>query len=114
MTFGPFAISGVFRKFCSNLAGSLVEKLPAAVNKFGLHSVEIYYNNALHLQDNKFVFQTIESSSVLKLLKKVKVNRAAGMNNMSGRFLKDGADISDNSNVQFYLLSYLTFQITAD
>ena len=63
------------------------------MNKFGLLSVEAYYKNVLHLQENKFTFQTIESSSVLKLLKNVKVNKAAGMDNISRGFLKDGADI---------------------
>ena len=41
----------------------------------------------------EFTFHSIESSSVLKLLKNVEVNKAAGMDNISGRFLKDGADI---------------------
>ena len=45
------------------------------------------------MQKNRFKLQTIESSSVLKLLKNVEVNKAAGMDNISGRFLKDGADI---------------------
>ena len=93
LTFDPFAISEVFQKFYSNLASNLVDKLPAAVNKFGLHSVEVYYKNVLQLQENKFIFHTIESNSVLKLLKNVEVNKAAGIDNISGRFLKDGADI---------------------
>ena len=45
------------------------------------------------MQENRFTFQTIESSSVLKLLKNIEVNKAAGMDNISRRFLKDGADI---------------------
>ena len=77
VTFDPLAITEVFQKFCSNLAGNLVEKLPAAVNKFGLHSVEVYYKNVLHLQENEFAFQTVESSSVLKLLEEVVANKAA-------------------------------------
>ena len=81
-----------FKKFYSTLASNLVEKLPAAVNKFGLHSVEVY-KNVLHLQENNFTFQTTESSSVLKLLKKIEVNKAADMDNISGIFLKYGADI---------------------
>ena len=93
MTFDPFAISEFFQKFYSNLASNLVDKLPAAVSKFGLHYVEVYYKNVLQLQENKFIFHTIESSSVLKLLKNVEVNKAAGIDNISGRFLKDGADI---------------------
>ena len=77
LTFDPFAISEVFQKFYSNLASNLVDKLPAAVDKFGLHSVEVYYKNVLQLQENKFIFHAIESNSVLKPLKKVEVNKAA-------------------------------------
>ena len=84
MTFDPFAISEVFQKFYSNLASNLVDKLPAAVNKFGLHSVEVYYKNVLQLQENKYIFHTVESSSVLKLLKNVEDNKAAGLDNISG------------------------------
>ena len=36
LTFDPFATSEVFQKFYSNLASNLIDKLPAAVNKFGL------------------------------------------------------------------------------
>ena len=53
LTFDPFAISEIFRKFYSNLANNLAEKLPAAVNKLGLHSVEVYYKNVLRLQKKK-------------------------------------------------------------
>ena len=45
------------------------------------------------MQENKFTFQVTESSTVLKPLKNVEVNKAASMDNISGRFLKDGADI---------------------
>ena len=103
-TFGPFAISEVFQKFCLNLASKLVDKLPAAVNKFGLHSIVVYYKNVLHLQENRFTFQTIESSSVLELLKNVEVNKVGGMDNISGRFLKDGVDILAITVTQIYNL----------
>ena len=33
------------------------------------------------------------NQAVFKLLKNVELNKAAGMDNISGRFLKDGADI---------------------
>ena len=62
LTFDPFTISEVFQKFCSILACNLVDKLPAVVNKFDLHSVEVYYKNVLLLQENKFKFHTVESN----------------------------------------------------
>ena len=88
MTFDPFAINEVFQQFYSNLASNLVDKLPAALKTFGLHSVEVYHKNVLQLHENKFIFRTIESNSFLKLLKNVEVNKAAGIDNISGRFLK--------------------------
>ena len=63
------------------------------MNKFGPHSVQVYYKNVLQLQENKFIFHTIESNSILKLLKNVEVNKAPGIDNISGQFLKDGANI---------------------
>ena len=116
MTFDPFAISEVFQKFYSNLASKLVDKLPAAVNKFGLHSIVVYHKNVLHFQENIFTFQTIESSSILKLLKNVEVNKAAGIDDISGRFLKDRADILaiPVTQICYLSLSFLTFQITVN
>ena len=93
LAFDSFAISEVFQNFYSNLASKLVDKLPATVNKIGLHSIVVYYKNVLHLQESRFTFQSIESSSVLKLSKNVEVNKAADMDNISGRFLKDGANM---------------------
>ena len=81
LTLDPFSVSEVSQKFYSNLASNLVEKPLAAVNKFGLHSVEVYYKNVLHLKENKFTFRIIESSSVLKLLQNVEINKAVCMNN---------------------------------
>ena len=74
------------------------------------------FENVVHLQENKFTFQAIESSPVLKLLEKVEVNKAADMNNISGRFLKGGASILSSPVTQsaIYLISYLTFQITVN
>ena len=47
----------------------------------------------LHLRQKKFTFQKFKSSSILKLLRNVEVNEAAGIDKISGRFLKDGADV---------------------
>ena len=75
------------------------------MSKSGLHSVEVYYKNVFQLQENKFIFDTIELNSVLKLLKNVKVNKAAGIENISGRFLKDGVDILTTPVTQIRNLS---------
>lgn len=45
------------------------------------------------MRQNKFALQTIQSSATSKFLKIVNVNRAAGFDNISVRFLRDGADL---------------------
>ena len=41
----------------------------------------------------KLTFQTIQTRYISDLLKNYHSNKAAGIDNLSGRFLKDGADI---------------------
>ena len=45
------------------------------------------------MSHNKLNFQTIQSNTFPNLLKSCNVKKAAGIDNISGRFLKDGADV---------------------
>ena len=45
------------------------------------------------LSHNKLNFQTVQPNTMSNLLKSCNVNKAAGIDNVSGRFLKDGADV---------------------
>ena len=45
------------------------------------------------LGQNKLNFQTVQPNSISNLLKSCNVNKAATTDNVSGRFLKDGADV---------------------
>ena len=45
------------------------------------------------LNHNKLNFQTVQSNTISNLLKSWNVNKAAGIRNVSGRLLKDGADV---------------------
>ena len=83
----------MFKKLFSNLANDLVQKLPTAPNKFGNKSVEDYYNDMFNFYPKKLTFQTIQTKCISDLLKNCDTNKAAGIDNLSGRFLKDGADI---------------------
>ena len=93
LTFDPYTISEMFKKLFSNLANDLVQKLPTAPNKFGNKSVEHYYNDMFNFYPKKLTFQTIQTQCISDLLKNCDTNKAAGIDNLSGRFLKDGADI---------------------
>ena len=86
VTLDLYTISEMFKKFFSNLANDLVQKLPAAANQFGDKSVEDVIMICL-------TFQTIQTRYISDLLKNWDTNKAAGIDELSGRFLKDGADI---------------------
>ena len=46
-----------------------------------------------NLYPKKLTFQTIQTRYISDLLKNCDTNKAAGIDDLSGRFLKDGADI---------------------
>ena len=52
-----------------------------------------YYEKILKLPSSKFKFNFISEETVLKLLKDLDENEAAGLDNLSGKFLKDGATV---------------------
>ena len=57
----------------------------------------------LGLNHIKLTFQTIQTNSILYLLKSCNVNKAAGVNNVSNKFLEDGVDVL--ANIQTILFS---------
>ena len=44
------------------------------------------------LSHNKLNFQTVQSNTIFNLLNPCNVNKAAGIEDISGRFLKEGVD----------------------
>ena len=45
------------------------------------------------LSHNKLNFQTVQSNTIFNLLNSCNVNKAAGIEDISGRFLKEGVDV---------------------
>ena len=76
----------MFKKISSNLANNLVQKLPAAAKKFGNKSLESYYN-MFNISPKKLHFQAIQTRYILDLLKNCDINKAAGIDYLSGIFL---------------------------
>ena len=93
LKFEPFTISELFKKFYSILANDLVHKHPAASKKFDIEAAKDYYNDKFELSHNKLNFQTLQPNTIYSLLKSCNINKAAGIDNVSGRFLKDGGDV---------------------
>ena len=97
----------MFKKLSSNLANDLVQKLPAADNKFGNKSVKDYYNNMFNFYPKKLTFQTIQTRYISDLSKNCDTNKAAESDDLSDRFSKDGADILTTTITQICHLSII-------
>ena len=106
ISFDSNKISNMFKTFFSNLAEDLVSKLPAAPNKFNKSTVENYYKNVDSI--NRLTFAHISRETVLKILMNVDIAKSAGIDNLSGRFLKDGAKILASPIAQLCNLSIKT------
>ena len=85
--------ANTFKEFFRNLASDLVAKLPPPSNEFGISSVSNYYQNILDLLPSRFKFSNVTEDFALKLLKDMNIDEAAGIDNHSGNFLKEGANI---------------------
>ena len=78
------------------MAKTLLQKLPPPPNEYGIDSVKSFYKD-LNIT-TKFQLKPTTEDIVLKLLKNIDIAKAAGIDNLPGRFLKDGAVLSNNSN----------------
>ena len=64
-----------FKNYYSTLAENLVNMLPEAANKYSINTV----------------IKNVSKNSILAILKSTQVSKAAGLDSLSGHFLKDGA-----------------------
>ena len=77
--------------FYSKLPGDLLAKLPKSPNPYTIKFVSDYYEK-LSLSEN-FKLDSITEGYLFNILKNVEVTKAAGLDQISGKFLKDGARI---------------------
>ena len=82
----------IFKSLFSNLAQNLVSKLPPSPNVFTESEVASYYDD-IKSKDLNFEFSETSLEKMLNILKGLNPSKAAGIDNLSGKFLKDGADI---------------------
>ena len=67
-------------------------KLPLPPNVFTESKVASYYDDT-KFKDLNFEFSETSPEKILNILKGLNPSKAAGIDNLSGKFLKDGADI---------------------
>ena len=60
-------------------------------NKYSINSVIKYYQHMI--LGDYFHLASVSENSILTILKATQVSKAAGIDNLSGRFLKDGAKV---------------------
>ena len=92
----------IFKDFYCNLANDLLSKLPKAPLKFGKPYLTGYYQN---IEKEKFRFIEVSEEKVSQVLKDINPIKSAGIDNISGRFLKDGAPILSSPITQICNLS---------
>ena len=93
----------IFKSFFSNHAQNLVSKLPHSSNAFTESKVASHYDD-IKFKDLNFEFSETDSEKILNILKGLNPSRAVGIDNLSGNFLKDGADISARPIFKFSTL----------
>ena len=92
ISFDPGTNAGIFKDFYSNLSGNLVKQLPTATFKYGMDYVRDYYKN-IDLPDGPFGFSQVHEKQIKDILEKFDTKKAAGIDSLSGTFLRDGAKI---------------------
>ena len=89
--FEPKETSNIFKKFYENLAQLLVGELPPATNKFNMETTKAFYDR-MNI-GNTFKLEEVGQEIIHKLLENTNINKAPGIDKLSGIFIKDGADI---------------------
>ena len=96
------SILKTFKSSYSILAGDLLATLPKSPNRYTIKFVSDYYKK-LSLSEN-FKLESPTESYLFDILKNVEVTKSAGIDQIPGKFLKDGAQIWQN-----LLVSYAIF-----
>ena len=104
LSFDPKANANIFKNFFCSLAENLVKELPKAKNIFGIESVKSYYKK-YNLQDKKFYLTPVNEEYIQTLLSNINISKTAGIDNIAGRFLKDGAPKLSIPIMQLFNLS---------
>ena len=96
-----------FKNYYSTLAENLVNMLPKAPNKYSINTVIKYYEHMI--QGSHFNLASVSENSILTILKSTQVSKAAGLDSLSGWFLKDGAKFLAKPII-IYVISQLTLK----
>ena len=85
--------ANTFKRFYSELAGGLQEKLPRVPNKFTSQTTKNYYAKTSCNVSNDFEFSNVSEEDVKKILLSLDASKAAGMDQIPAKFLRDCAEV---------------------
>ena len=83
------SVLGSLKNYYSTLAENLVKLLPKARNKYSFNTVTKYY--AHMIQGYHFNLTSLSKNLILTILESTRVSKVAGLDSLSGCFVKDGA-----------------------
>ena len=92
-----------FRNYYSTLLENLVKMLPKPTNKYSINNVIKDFEHMI--LGDYFHLASISENSILAILKATQVSKAAGIDNLSGRLLKDEAKVLSKPISDLYNLS---------
>ena len=91
LTFDKTGIAKIFKDFFSNLATSLLIKLLNAPYKYKVESVFQQYLK--FITEKPFQLSDTSEEEVFKIMQNIDILKATGIEDLSGKFLKVGAEI---------------------
>ena len=86
----------------------ITTKTSTPKNKFGIKTITEYYKKICNKWED-FVFHNVDIKSVEKILKNLDVAKAPGLDQISARFLKDGAPV-----ISIHLANIINLSIKLD
>ena len=81
----------VFKNYYSTLADNLLRKLPTPPNRYTFIPIIQYYRHFIPADAFHLTYTT--EIDIEKILRRTNVRKAAGIDDLSGRFLKDGSRV---------------------
>ena len=85
--------ANTFKKFYSELAGGLQEKFPRAPNKFTSQTTKNHFAKTSSNVSNNFEFSNVSEEDVKKILLYLDTSKAARMDQIPAKFLRDSAEV---------------------
>ena len=85
--------TNTFKRFYSELARALQEKLPMAPNTFTTQTTKNYYTRVSCNVSNDFELSNVSEEIIKKILLSLDTNKATGMGQIPAKFLSDGAEV---------------------